>query len=82
MSITWPFSKFLVNGVLLFATFNLDHSQLNLGTSLVMNNPGMSPISPRICAPLHIPRTGFSSFTSALTPSTTGVFEAIAPARK
>ena len=39
------------------ATFNLDHSQLNLGVSFVMKMPGTSPISPKICAPLHIPKT-------------------------
>ena len=43
-----------------------------------MKIPGTSPISPRICAPLHIPKTGFFSFTSSLIPSITGVMDAIA----
>ena len=47
-----------------------------------MKTPGTRPISPRIWAPLHIPKTGFSSLTNDLIPSITGVMEAIAPALK
>ena len=79
---TEPIGYDYVNGVLEVPTFKSTHSQLNLGYSLVMKIPGTSPISPKICAPLHIPKTGFSSFTNALIPSMTGVIEAIAPALK
>ena len=78
----WSFLNAFVNGVLFVATFNLDHSQLNLGVSFVMKIPGTRPISPKICAPLQIPKTGFSSLTSYFIPSMTGVIEAIAPALK